>query len=120
MRRLAWGGEVPMHAPAAWGCRAILEHKNIDLVPDRRAFYYKEDEKELKELGKWLDTRALKELRKYHDKIGFCQDDNTIWSFAEKGFAMLASPRASFGYLYIVAWKEGEYMFPYQDLEEVA
>jgi hypothetical protein len=55
----------------------------------------------LQELTKWLDDVALPRLRKEIDLE--TSSEETI-TFTDGQFTLAASPRGSYGYLYIGAW----------------
>lgn len=126
--KLGWGLQPPASATFAWGARAIYSLRNhdekffangkrrktpksvtvasIDLPYDRHEMVGGTDA-ERKALAKWLDTVGLKALNKCcRDAYLTGDSEDDVEFFDDKrGYAIKASPRASYGYLYIVAYK---------------
>ena len=119
--KLEWGlvHAVPEHAPVAWGARAIIHDGGafFDLLPDRQSMVGSEPLREalgraMNQLGKHegylaraqAEYKALSyggELRWDHDK--------TVKLVHDAGHLCIhASPRGSFGYLYVAAWFDAE------------
>lgn len=87
--------------PAAWGARTILDHGRVDIVPDRvDTFGSDEDKNRLFEyLGEHLPREVL------NDKAGYLRggDDEAHVLLDDDVVKVVASPQASYGYLYITA-----------------
>jgi len=126
---LDWGLQPPPTTPLAWGARAIYKlgsheekffengkrRKNpktvtrasIDLLWDRQGSSRDEastTEKDQKALLQWVDNIGLPELRKLCVAKYLSGSSEDEVEFASDGYAIKASPRASYGYLYLVAW----------------
>lgn len=126
---------VPPEARIAWGARAIykIHHDHgeyrvrgrdaqgrkrpalcvrrpsttveIGLMWDRQGTGCVGDvtERERKALARWLNTKGLTALRKACVKQYVTGD--TMIVIERDGYTIAASPRCSYGYLYISAWK---------------
>lgn len=126
---LAFGLQPPPAVPLAWGARAIYklgshEEKffgngkrrktpktvmsaSIDLLWDRQDVARdpaKATERDAAALEQWLDKIGLPQLRKLCVEKYLTGDSEDEVEVASDGYALKASPRASYGYLYIVAW----------------
>lgn len=128
---LAWGSwEIPAGAPVAWGARAIytenrgaydanhtktgaerkrrvMDYFSIELLGDRQATARSEaaTERDAKALVRWVNKTALPELRKLCSDRYITPESATTVEISSDGYALKAGPKASYGYLYIVAWK---------------
>jgi hypothetical protein len=113
--RLAWGLQPPEGTRTAWGARAIFENGNIDIVWDRTSTFG--IEKNIRKLTAWLDKGGLRGIRKEVKRL--LPSDSTSVSFTSRGYIILANPRKSFGYLYLVSYStrevEPEPILPTQD-----
>ena len=104
--KLEWGLQPPPSVEMAWGARAIYDPGQgqyaIDLVPDRKSIVGGTD-KEREALYRWLDTKGLKAI-KHHalQNLDITSDETVGWS--DGIYTIAASPKASHGYLYIVAF----------------
>lgn len=124
VRALEWGLRVPDEAAVAWGARAIysLTHQTncakmasgkirrtqkwvaeVDLLPDRQDA--RGSEAERKSLAKWINKLGLRELRKKLVADHVRNDADDILTIRSGDYQLIASPRGSYGYLYISAWK---------------
>lgn len=120
-----WGITPPAGVVAAWGARAIytenrlaheanytkrgqkrkrglVNHFDIDLCWDRQGAAGRNGD--LEELSKWLNAVALKRLAKECSDRYITRDCEEWVEFTDGRFTLKASPRASYGYLYIGAW----------------
>jgi hypothetical protein len=107
--RLCWGLQPPEEATIAWGARAIYKYHPsaaeimIDLLHDRQSTIG--EQTELCALLDWVNETALPALKRELSRravTGECSE--TVRVVSSKGFAIDASPNASYGYLYIVAY----------------
>lgn len=129
----AWGltGVLPDGTSLAWGARAIYSlcmvdrplgrapksrrsriasvsyEASIDLVWDRQGFssgpHVTPDE--YRALGTWIDTKAIPALKRLCQGQMITTDEDITIEYASGGYKIVASPRASHGYLYITAWR---------------
>lgn len=99
---MTWGLKAPEGVSVAWGARAIYRDMTIDLLPDRQS-WIGEDRKPL--MG-WLNSKGIEGIRKVCDDEYLTPDSADTVTFREGGWLIKASPRASYGYLYMVAYKE--------------
>ena len=128
--KLEWGlNPVPEGVTAAWGARAIygLEHRRndyfnngnrrktpkmetvaiIELLWDRQAMVGGSDD-ERKALAAWVNKVGMDALRKTCAlKYITAECDKTV-EIHGGGYTIKASPRASYGYLYIAAYPTPE------------
>lgn len=106
---LAWGLQPPEGVKVAWGTRTIYRYDSdpkrigIDILWDRQ------DRRGLKEelepLLAWVDSTGMTALRQElarSEVVGDSPLRAVVRS--DKGFVIEASPNASYGYLYIVAY----------------
>jgi hypothetical protein len=115
----------------AWGARAILGNERvvkrvkrkgrtvgrdydtkvtIDMVGDRSQYRGPDiTAPEAKAFFKWIDKTGLPELRKAADEAGLTPDEDRPITVGKTGdgpkYTLVANPRKSYGYLYIVAWE---------------
>jgi len=107
-----WGLIPPEPLPPyAWGARAIYTRAErgwaVDLVWDRSGTSGEATPAERKALGLWIDKRALPVLRAMAEAYEVHQPgdaEETVISGG--GYTLRANPRASYGYLYIVAYPD--------------
>ncbi len=124
--QLEWGYPIPVEVSAdapRWGARAIYTETHaerhttrgalmkrppdafaIELLWDRQGMAGG-TEASRKTLATWLDKTGLPALRKECSKLYVCPDHDTVINLELDGYAMVASPNASYGYLYISAWR---------------
>jgi len=122
----AWGFPPPSNENVlcAWGARAIYkfnfdrDHRGrreppmIDLLWDRQDFVPHVDAPEVEvalvrgkeKLQKWLNTKGLKKLATKCLKECITGDCGDVVAITDGDFGIIASPRQSYGYLYIGAW----------------
>lgn len=129
--KLEWGAwPVPASAPIAWGARAIYRLDSndtmrrgghvvrragtravIDTLFDRQGLAARGDVKdpaviaEFRRFTKWLDGIAMPALRKECASRYITPDSSATVEIERDGYKLVAGPRASYGYLYIRAWK---------------
>jgi len=96
-----FGIRPPAKVTTKWGCRAIFKRGDIDIVWDRISKRGQNDK--LKALCAWLDKTGLKLLRKEMQRKPdqMSREETRIEA---DGYVIVASPKASAGYLYIGAW----------------
>ena len=109
-RRLDWGLAVPATAKAGWGARAIYAYRpgnvRVELVYNRQSGFG--DEHLRGPLQHWLNTQGLQVIQDRCEREELTDDSaRTIW-LAQHPYYLLASPKASFGYLYLSAWMDGD------------
>jgi len=75
----------------------------IDLLWDRQQGRGPDEGREA--LGAWLNSTALPWLRKECAQQGLEGSSSAVVSWDDSGYRIAASPNASYGYLYIVAYK---------------
>lgn len=108
-RKLHWGEirtlVVPETATCAWGARAIFRPSNtLEFLHDRLDSWG--DDSML--LRKWIADKGITMLKSLLKELGVRGSDESIVSFEDSGFHLAASPCGSCGYLYIIAYKDGE------------
>lgn len=88
-----------------WGARAIYTGRSIDLLRDRQQMIGEPDAREA--LGSWLNLKALPLLRSLASERSLpATHEDSLVVISGDGFCLHASPRASYGYLYIGAWDD--------------
>lgn len=125
---LAWGlgDAVPDDVKLAWGARAIysittrevrvkngrrLRHSQsetiatIDLLYDRQGTAGTGTDDERKALAAWINNKGLPALKRWCERHYITPDCEEKFELLDgSSYALVASPRASYGYLYIAAW----------------
>lgn len=97
-----WGLQPPETAIGAWGARAIYTPPDgIDLVYDRKSVAGAHED-----VIKWLSRTGLEKLRKLLRGARLGQDSDEMVYVSDGRFTLAATPRRSFGYLFIGAWEE--------------
>lgn len=129
--RPGWGFAPPPEVPAiaAWGARAIYSLPRVNLDPPRRKRGARKpasrvrvpeatvdllwdrqgsagDADGMKLLQDWLNAPggALQQLRQRCAKEYVTTDCDDVITITDGAFTLIASPRSSYGYLYIGAW----------------
>jgi hypothetical protein len=106
----------------AWGARAIYSMEDrvrparrgfapmrksvpsIDLVPDRQSWTGAPDDR--RAMSAWVNKKGMKLLERALTKEFITPDTHDAVVVRGDGYVMKASPRGSYGYLYIVCWQE--------------
>jgi hypothetical protein len=89
---------------ALFQARAIWQAgREIDIPPDRKI--WKGAKKNCRALGAWLSKVGIPGLKEVLRRSGLTGRDRDEVKFADMEFVVAASPRASYGYLYLVAHK---------------
>ena len=104
--KLEWGLQPPADATMAWGARAIYKpgegRYSIDLLWDRQSMEGG-TASERKALSHWINTKGLKAMRLLAPRnLGADSGESVHWTDGK--YMIEASPRESYGYLYIVAY----------------
>lgn len=112
MNELNWGYRPfrSIDTLAVYGARTIFQNGSIEFLHDRQQFLGSEAAKSV--LCKWINSKALPELKKYIREKGWTTATEEVFSFEKGAFAMDASPRASYGYIYLTAYLKGLETFP--------
>lgn len=102
--RLSWGYFFPASATGAVGARLILEPGGyLSTVPGRTAFSGRElDEEASAETGR---LKIVPTLEKFFGENGIRTDSDAIVYGENEGYRLLATPNASYGYVYLSFWK---------------
>lgn len=125
-----WGyGSPPNGTKLAWGGRAIYtlrswmnpyfkngkKRKNpkreeivdLDIPYDRISMVSDSDFVEHKAFTTWINKKGIPWIKDECVKRGFSGSETAVieWIDSSNGYAIKASPKASYGYLYITAWK---------------
>ena len=95
---------------AVWGARAILEDGEISLLHDRQQMLGGTDAKEM--LCDWINTVGLPHLKRHIKANHWNGRTEDLFTFDRWPFQLRASPRRSYGYLYLTAVMQGEETFP--------
>ena len=95
---------------AAWGARAIFQHRELDFLHDRQQALGSEKTRAI--LGKWIDRVGLPELKKHIKKNGWSSSTKEVFELNRGPFMLKASPRGSYGYMYLTAVLKGMESMP--------
>lgn len=97
-----------------WTARALYKpghtrwtQTSLELYEDRQGFQGETNEKDRKDLARWINKKALNRLRKELYLQGVSTADTRLVVISDAPFYLYADPRASHGYIYLAAWKEG-------------
>lgn len=103
---LEWGMQPPNGIKTAWGARAIFDMPNrIDLVSDRQS--QRGSQENLRPLLDWINRIGIGLLQDRLRTARIQSDDSKGIHIVHDDYTIEANPRASFGYLYIVAYPVG-------------
>ena len=100
--------DIPPTLAALWSARAIYSVKPepfVDVLHDRQCMYGNNMCQEARDLCDWLNKEGIKGLQAMCKQLGLGQDESRIVSYTSKGFIIQGTPNASYGYLYIVAYR---------------
>lgn len=104
---LAWGRQPPEGITLAWGARAIYKYCHtkpvIDLLWDRQAWRGPSDGRAA--LAEWVNTKGLRAIVKACKDAGLTGASSEVVSWTDGNRTIEASPNASYGYLYLVAYE---------------
>lgn len=95
---MTWGLGTP-NLPKL-GARAILQCGYVDFLGDRAGMYGEPDEAWRAECDTVL-PHFLRELTKMAKAYQICTDMDAVFRLEHKGWVCEASPRRSYGYLYL-------------------
>ena len=95
---------------AAWGARAIFQHRELDFLHDRQQALGPEKLRAI--LGKWIDRTGLPELKKHIKRNGWSSSTQDVFELNVGPFMLKASPRGSYGYMYLTAVMKGSESMP--------
>lgn len=98
-----------------WGARAIYASGNkwtnytpsLDLLPDRQSYGNNASGPAKDDFFLFVNKRALPALRKWIKKGCHGTGSRQVFMFREGIYCLLASPNASYGYMYIGAFDVG-------------
>ena len=100
--------DIPPTLVAMWSARAIYNLRPslyIDVLHDRQYMYGENQSQEAKELCDWLNTEGIKGLQSVCRQMCLGPDESRTVEYSSKGFIIQGTPNASYGYLYIVAYR---------------
>ena len=95
---------------AAWGARAIFQHRELDFLHDRQQALGSEKTRAI--LGKWIDRVGLPELKKHIKKNGWSSSSREVFELNRGPFMLKVSPNGSYGYMYLTAVMKGSESMP--------
>tara|TARA_Y100001972_G_scaffold86808_1_gene106192 strand:+ start:129 stop:446 length:318 start_codon:yes stop_codon:yes gene_type:complete len=103
---MAWGLKAPEGVSVAWDARAIYKAGHVDLLHDRQSWTGDKRTRARKALLAWLNGVGLRKIKETVKEAYLPSDSAETVAYREGGFVIKASPRQSYGYLYLVAYKE--------------
>jgi hypothetical protein len=112
---MPWGIEAPNDAMVSWSGRAIYKDGGalIDIPHDRHDIQhrYPDDNqgrrlarKAARALTRWVQGPGMKALHAELKKLWITARDERTVRIEQDGYVIVATPRRSFGYLYLGAW----------------
>lgn len=109
--KINWGLR-PFHeeAEAFFGCRMIFQHGQLSYLPGRGS--EAGTDKNIDDLIAWVNSKGIPQLRKYIKSQGWTERSSDTFVLEDGEKRLEASPRASYGYMYISA-----YIMPKQEQE---
>lgn len=96
-----WGIEPATARPAVWGARALYKDYRYELLHNRVS-----RRGDTGELCRWLDGSALPWLVKELRMRRLPGNSPEIMKYSDGDYTLHASPKMSFGYLYLGAWSK--------------
>lgn len=99
---MMFGRHPTTDVAAAWGARAIFTRGSIDILYDRQQMTGDPEARHI--LAGWVDTVGLPKLAELTKRLRGSETSVVEWDDGE--FHIEASPQASYGYLYIGAWRK--------------
>jgi len=98
-----YGFKLEKEHDSVWGARAIYDPKNFEIgfLPDRIEVINPEKFEPLKE---WLKRTGLAAIRARIHSAKLKESSNEELGYSEDGFTIKATPRGSYGYMYLVAY----------------
>jgi hypothetical protein len=108
MNDIQWGlrpGPDDGAPTPVWGARAIYHQDaaSFDLLPDRQSCTGGTDESRA-QLVQWLIAHGIPALRKLLAREKLPSNSQETVEIRDHGFVLRASPRRSYGHLYVGAW----------------
>lgn len=108
-----WTGDRSVVQPYRSGPRKGKMHRVIKLgtfeleldLPDDRQGWSASHKDIRHELANWFNTVGIDTLKKHLDDAAIEPSGNEIVEFEKDGYHVMASPRASHGYLYVGCYK---------------
>lgn len=100
--------DIPPTLAAMWSARAIYNVQPafyVDVLHDRQWMCGENQSQDAKDLCDWLNSVGIRGLQSVCKRTGLTQNESRIVEFSSKGFIIQATPNASYGYLYIVAYR---------------
>ena len=100
--------DVPPTLAAMWSARAIYSVKPepfVDILHDRQWMCGDNQSQEAEDLCNWLNSAGIKGLQALCKSTGLTQNESRVVEYSSKGYVIQATPNASYGYLYIVAYR---------------
>lgn len=102
---LSWGLSMDMQCRCCYGARAIYDTShNIDLLYDRQSYIGEQDD--WTKISRWLNKKAMKSMRKYFRTNNIQTSASHEWRMDDGDLHIMANPKGSYGYMYIVAWMD--------------
>lgn len=99
---LEWGLQADREYVACWSARAFFrEDGDIEMVPDRQDWRGSREDRA--RLCEWVNDTALPILRKRVREEGLKRTDTTVVEIDRPGLRMIASPRGTYGHIYLCA-----------------
>lgn len=113
MNELEWGLRpfLTREALAAYGARTIFKNGQMDFPHDRQSFLGEELHRTLL-LREWINSKALPALRRHIQNQNWTPDTEETLTFENWPYVLTASPRGSYGYIYISSHMKGLDKFP--------
>jgi hypothetical protein len=94
-----------MDVLAAYGARTIFQRSEIEFLRDRQQFLGNEEQREA--LCNWINNKALPAMKTHIRENFWDQETDEIFTLNDWPFVLEASPKCSYGYLYISAYLKG-------------
>ncbi len=103
-KRLEWGHFFPSNAGAGVGARMILDSYSLGYVNDRVSWMGKDKNLDKKTADTCVKIFLADKLYNFIRDNGITTSSDTIIFGEMNGYKMLATPNASYGYVYISFW----------------
>lgn len=108
--KMVYGFSVPATVTTFWSARAIYSWRNgevyTDIPHDRQIMTGADDKVAAQALADWLNKDGLPGLQAVCQREQLQPDEVRVAEYRADGYYVAGNPNGSYGYLYIVAYKE--------------
>jgi hypothetical protein len=103
-KRLEWGYFLPASTQTAVGARMILDRESLGYLSDRISWMGNNKDMDQQTAKKCVAIKLAETLHSFMNENGITSSSNDTIFGEIKGYQMLATPNASYGYVYMSFW----------------